>query len=566
MRRFALMLAVALPGALALGAIPRAVAQIVLPESADPLRMLQQVRPQPRVTPSGPVMRLEEPEQAPPPPESESIRFTLATVAVDDATVYSQADLEPLWHDLIGHEISLGQLYGVAAAITRKYRNDGYVLSRAIVPQQRVQNGAVRLEVIEGYVGRVTIQGEVSRESLLRGYADKITAMRPLQVHDLERYLVLMDDLAGTTVSSVLTPLAGEPGASELTINFSQKEVDFFGTADNRGTRYLGPYQGSAGARLNSVLGFYELTQLRLIGTPLDIGQLRAYDLSEAVPIDTEGTMLTVEIDQAWAHPGFTLTPEQVTSAATVTSAMLSHPLIRLRAETLSVQTTFTATDLHTNLFNDTATLLSDRIRSLQWGAVYELADRYSGIDLLDLLLSQGLDVLGARTPGSPNLSRADGRSDFTKLIADAQRVQSLGGHWSLLGALTGQYGFCSLLASEQFGLGGVNYVRAYDPAELTGDSGIAGKLELQYGEKPTGFGLASYQLYTYYDAGRVWNHQALPGEFGAASATAAGAGVRVVVNDQIAGSLEIAKPLTRDVMTEGNKDPRFFFSLVARF
>ena len=96
---------------------------------------------------------------------------------------------------------------------------------------------------------------------------------------------------------------------------------------------------------------------------------------------------------------------------------------------------------------------------------------------------------------------RANGRSDFTKLIGDAQRVQSLGGNWSLLGALTGQYGFNSLLASEQFGVGGVNFVRAYDPAELTGDSGIAGKLELQYGEKGTNIGLASYQLYAYYDA-----------------------------------------------------------------
>jgi hemolysin activation/secretion protein len=184
----------------------------------------------------------------------------------------------------------------------------------------------------------------------------------------------------------------------------------------------------------------------------------------------------------------------------------------------------------------------------------------------MDLLLSQGLDVLGARTPGSPNLSRADGRSDFTKLIADAQRVQSLGGNWSLLSAVSGQYGFCSLLASEQFGIGGVNFVRAYDPAELTGDSGIAGKLELQYGEKSTTIGLESYQVYSYYDAGRVWNRQALAGEVNAASATATGIGARFAVTDAVTGSIEIAKPLTRNVATEGNRNPRVFFSMVARF
>ncbi|MEJ0071663.1 MAG: POTRA domain-containing protein [Pseudomonadota bacterium] len=168
--------------------------------------------------------------------------------------------LQPAWQDLIGREISLLDLYGVATKITRQYRNDGYVLSRALVPAQRIEGGVVRLDVIEGYVGRVTIRGEVSRESLLRGYADKITGSRPLQIRELERYLLLMDDLAGATVSSVLEPLPGETGAAELTIEMSQKMVDMFGTMDNRGTRYIGPFQSSLGGRLNSALGFYELT------------------------------------------------------------------------------------------------------------------------------------------------------------------------------------------------------------------------------------------------------------------------------------------------------------------
>jgi hemolysin activation/secretion protein len=544
---------------------PRAVAQIVLPGSVDPLRLQEQLRPPPSARPSEPMMRLEEPVQ-PTPPGAEDIRLTLTDIAIDGATVYPIDVLRPLWQDLIGREITLAELYQAAAKVTGKYRNDGYVLSRAIVPAQRIENGTVRIEVIEGYIGRVTIQGEVSRESLLRGYADKITALRPLQIRDLERYLLLIDDLPGTTVSSVLAPLQGEPGAAELTINMEQKVVDIFGTADNRGTRYIGPLQASLGGRLNSALGFYEQTQLRLIDTPAEFKQLRAYDLEHAVPLDTEGTLLTLAINQAQAQPGFTLKPLSVTSDATVTSATVTHPLIRLRAENLTLSTGFVATDLHTRLFDDTQTLLSDRIRTLQVAALYDFVDKWSGVNVLDLQLSQGLDILGARAPGAPDLSRADGRSDFTKLTSELQRVQSLGGNWSLLGGLSGQYGLVSLLASEQFNLGGVNYLRAYDPAELTGDSGIAGKMELQYGERSTNIGLDNYQLYGFYEAGRVWNHQALSGEYAAASATDAGIGTRFTITDQISGSVEIAKPLTRSVAAEGNRDPRAFFSLVARF
>jgi hemolysin activation/secretion protein len=545
--------------------LANAQAQIVLPRGADPLRLQERQRPQPSVHPEGPAMRLEETLPAPP-PGAEDLRFSVRDVVVDGSTIYDTEALRPLWQDLLGHEISLADLYGVAAEITRKYRNDGYILSRAIIPAQSIEDGIAHIEVIEGYIGRVTVTGETSRESLLRGYADKIAALRPLRIRDLERYLLLIDDLPGVTATSTLSPLIGEPGASELVIELSHKMTDEFGTLDNRGTRYIGPLQGTAGARLNSGLGFYELSQLRLINTPANFKELRAYDFAETLPIDNEGSILGLAINQAWAHPGFTLKPLDVSSAATVTSVTLSHPAIRLRAENLTLQTSFVATDLHTNLFGETQTLLSDRIRTLNVGAVYDFVDSWSGVNVFDVTLSQGLNILDARTTGSPNLSRADGHSDFEKLTGDLQRVQSLGGDWSLLGAVTWQYGFQSLLASEQFGIGGVNFVRAYDPAELTGDSGVAGKLELQYGQRSTDFGLDNYQLYTYYDAGRVWDHQVLPGEFAPASATAAGFGVRFTINDNISGSLEIAKPLTRNVATEGTRDPRGFFSLVARF
>lgn len=542
-----------------------ATAQVIVPGSADPLRLQELRRAQPVQRPSEPPMRLEALDQ-PAPPGAEDIRFTLVAISVDGATIYPPEALEPLWQDLLDREISLAELFGVAAAITNKYRNDGYVLSRAIVPPQRIETGEVRLEVIEGYIGRVTFQGEVSRESLLQGYGEKITSLRPLRIGPLERYLLLMDGLAGATVSSVLAPLPGEPGAAELTIDMSQKVVDVFGTMDNRGTRFIGPLQASIGGRLNSALGFYERTQLRLIGTPANFNELRAYDLSTAVPLDTEGTLLTMGINQAEAHPGFTLKPSRVTSLATVLGVSLNHSVIRSRAENLTWQVGFVATDLNTTLFDGLQPLLNDRIRAVQFGGIYDFIDQWDGVTVFDAQLSQGLDILNARTSGSPNLSRVDGRSDFTKVIGDAQRVQSLGGNWSLLAAMTGQYAFNSLLASEQFGIGGVNFVRAYNPGEVIGDSGIAGKLELQYSEKGTPIGLDAYQLYAYYDIGRVWNHQALAGEVSTASATAAGVGARFTITDQVSGSLEIAKPLTRDVGTEHNRDPRVFFSLVARF
>lgn len=536
-----------------------------IPGTADPFRLQQQFRETPAPREPAPPIRVEEPPVEIP-PGAEGMRLALEGIAIDGGTVYDPAELEALWRDLPGREVDLAELYRVAAAITVKYRNDGYILSRAIVPAQTIEGGVVRIEVIEGYVGKVTIDGEVSSERLLAGYADKIIGIRPLRIDALERYLLLLDDLAGATVQSVLSPLAGEPGAALLSIEIRHKLIDVFATMDNRGTRYLGPFQSSLGGRLNSALGFYEQTQLRLIGTPAYVDELRAYDLSHRVPIDNEGTTLTLGINQAFAQPGYLLKQLRVSSAVTGTSATLSHPFIRLRSQNLTGSMSFTATDLRTDLFDGTQPLLNDRIRSLLVGGLYDFVDSWDGINVLALQVSHGLDILGARTSGSPGLSRVSGRSDFTKAVADVQRVQSLGGNWSGMLAITGQYGFTSLLASEQINLGGVNFVRAYDPSELAGDSGIAGKLELQYGERLELPWLSSYQVYLYYDAGRVWNRQPAPGENPAASATAAGAGLRFTVTEGISGTLEVGKPLTRPVAAEGDKDPRVFFGLVARF
>jgi len=128
-----------------------------------------------------------------PPENAESIKFPFHGVVIEGATVYSQADFLPLYADLLGAEITLVQVFKLADAITAKYRSDGYVLSLAVVPPQRIVGGIVRLRVIEGFIDKVIIEGALGRrELLMREMADKIVAARPLNVRTLERYALLM--------------------------------------------------------------------------------------------------------------------------------------------------------------------------------------------------------------------------------------------------------------------------------------------------------------------------------------------------------------------------------------
>jgi len=51
---------------------------------------------------------------------------------LDGAGVYKGADLSPLYRDFLGKKVSFADLNEIARRVTRKYRKDGYVFSRAI--------------------------------------------------------------------------------------------------------------------------------------------------------------------------------------------------------------------------------------------------------------------------------------------------------------------------------------------------------------------------------------------------------------------------------------------------
>jgi hemolysin activation/secretion protein len=90
-----------------------------------------------------------------------------------------------------------------------------------------------------------------------------------------------------------------------------------------------------------------------------------------------------------------------------------------------------------------------------------------------------------------------------------------------VLAAVQAQYTDQPLLVPEQFALGGEQFLRAYDAAELLGDRGFGLKVELRYSLTASG----SAQHMGFYDYGRVYyNASSLPGQ-GAASA---GAGPRL--------------------------------------
>lgn len=489
--------------------------------------------------------------------------FTLNNVVIEGSTVYDQGDFAKIVGEFKGQEVSFADLSRITNNMTRKYREDGYIFSRVVLPPQKIQGGVVRVQAVEGRVENVEVTGEFKdRGGLIRSMANKIHSEGPTNTRDIERYLLLIDDLPGITARSFVKPSQSQ-GAGDLVIVVEQDLFEGSVTLDNRGTRFVGPWRGELVGAFNSLFGIHDRTTLRTI-IASQSEELQYGEISHEEQLFTEGLRVKGRYAITSTKPGGSISALGIEGDSELFDIEALYPVIRSREVNLGINGGFTA--------NNTTTELSgievgrDRIRSARLNSTFDFTDGLRGINQFDLGLTQGLSVLDATSDGIGR-SRANGEHDFLRFNATATRVQDL--WWPGVSALvsaTGQYTSDPLLASEEFTVGGAGFGRGYDSGEIAGDKGYAGLLELRYSNAVASNWLQSYQLYTFVDYGKVKNINPVVGEVEEDSLTSTGVGVRYNLNYDLSGYLEIDKPLNKQVNAEGDDDTRVFMTLTKRF
>lgn len=534
---------------------------------ADPGRVSEEFRDRPEIRQVSPEIEVTETRVQGAPAGAENIRFRLDGLNIEGVSAYTANDLSPVYNDKVGQDITLADLYQIAANLTTKYRNDGYILTQVVVPPQTIEDGVARLRVVEGTIDAVVVNGPDDRSTdLIRRYADKIHTGGPLNIKQLERQLLLINDLPGVSARSVLSPSPSQVGASDLQINVTRDPFDALVSVDNYGSRYLGPVQLSAAGALNNALKMNEKITVQTVVAPESWYELAYVSLAYEQPIFSHGTTVEVFASQTRTRPGYDLEQFDVKGQSDYASVTVEHPFIRSRAQNLDGRVLFDWRDVETeNNLNDDR---EDHIRALRIGGRYDFMDSLIGIGInsVDLQLSQGLDLFGASDGGDDALTRAEGDGEFFKINADVQRLQRVTNSVNLLLAGRGQWTDDELLSSEEFGVGGTYIGRAFDSSEIVGDSGFSGKAELQW-NKPIQWNMVEdYHVFTFFDAGRTFNDDATETKLKRETATSTGLGIRTEWAYGINADFTLAIPLNREVQTQGDEGPRAYFSISKRF
>lgn len=475
-------------------------------------------------------------------------------------SIYPEQELEVYYRELINTTITLDRVYEIAKQIQDRYRSDGYLLTRVVIPKQTVTDNIFELRIVEGYIQNVRVEGDTGDiQDHIDSLMIKVTKHKPVNRRELERYLLLVNDLAGIEARGVLRPTVGEPGASELVLRLERRRFEGLAVINNRSSEFTGPWRMMLLNRANSMLGLGESLELLLMATPED--EQKYASLSYAQPIGSEGMVLDFILSYGPSEPGHTLEPLEMESKVAHLGGSMIYPWLRSRKRNLYSEFGFNAVNADVEFLGKSQ--YRDRLRVIHAGGSYDFIDKRGGQSKFSLYVRQGLTAFGA-SDDEDSTSREEGKSDFTSLQFYGSTHQELFGDTVLYLAAKGQYAFDTLLSDEEFRLGGEQFGRGYDPSELAGEHGVGLSAELQHNVRTTNDAISDYQLYGFYDVGVVWNEDT--GTEPRESLASIGTGIRARVYDHFTVGLELAQPLTREVSAEGDKNPRIYLQIAAHY
>ncbi len=512
--------------------------------------------------------------------------FAITDAVIAGATAFPLAELDTYLAGLTGPAVRLDRIEAARAALLSRYRQAGYSYSTVRV---RIGGGHLRMNVVEPHVTSVKLNRDIGPAgTMVLRFLDHLSDGRLLSDHDLERWVLLANDVPGVTVHVVLEPLATDPGAFTLRALVERQAVSGSLRADNRAFRQTGPEELLATVDLNSFTSFGERSELSLYHTFNNTDTFG--QASEEFFIGSSGLKLHVYGGAGESIPSGSLRQLGYDGVTRVFGVSLGYPMIRSRTQTLMLSALFDGveSDIGYAVLGHDSRASFDSLRVLRLDASETLSDIWvaslfpvAATDTAGLTLSQGLPILGASSNGNKQLPRLNERVDFTKLQGRLDRIQPLFTPFAYQGqdslvevelGVEGQFSQNILPPEEKFYLGGPQFNRGYYYGQITGDNALDAKIEPQLVTSlPT---LPFTQIvpqavfYAFYDWGETWEEQRTDGNH---TLRSLGGGVRATLGDHVEIDLEGVSRLTRSPnggAPNGDrlKSSAFYWQIVGRF
>jgi len=453
------------------------------------------------------------PQAMPAVPSPPASSFRLNGVYLKGVRVLGD-ELDMLVARYLNRDVTLSDLEALAQSIGEKYREHGYFLAEAIIPVQSVVDGVVEISVIEGRLGRITVNvtpdAPIS-EAVVRAFLAPLKKGHALNGPQYERVMLLLSDLPGVVVSSRLEE-GIETGTTDLTVEVGMpRRLIFSVDADNQGVKETGQYRFGGSVRWASPFGMGDSLDARLMIS--NNRNLVAGRVAYEGPLGARGLRGGI----SFAHVNYQIGGEFAAldpyGTADILEATLSYPLIRTRRQNLYLRMGVDTKRLEDN-YRALKFKFKKRVDGIKLGWTWERRDTFLGGGYW---ASAG-DWYYGRLSIRDEFSRAidqdpTGRKtqgNFNKISLQTSRLQRIIDRHSLYLSLGGQWANKNLDASEKLSLGGAQAVRAYQSSQALVDKGFIGSVEWRWSMN------ATMTPFVFYDIGSGWlSINTFPGETG---------------------------------------------------
>jgi hemolysin activation/secretion protein len=415
----------------------------------------------------------------------------------------SSESLGSLLSDYSGKELSYAQIDEAVSKITDVYRKKGYFVARAYLPVQEIRDGILTIGVIEGSYGEVRIHNNTPvNTDVIQRYVDVIDKTNSIQINDVERTVLLIEDVPRVHVASARLSAGSAVGSSDLDIDLEQDSIlDGYAMVDNYGSRYTGYNRFSFGANLNSIL--YQGEKITFGGMISDTNGLESGHVDFEKAIGGSGLQTRVSVFRTLYALGKEYANLDAHGSASGVSVGASYPLIKTRLQTLVIDIEYKYQNLDDKIDASYYEMKksSKTLRvGLDWSKEHTLAGLDGKTTASFVWTSGKLDF----DDDAAVLSDATGaqlQGNFNKVNFDATHLFHLVNILNLNVFFRGQHviGKKNLDGSEEMSIGGANGVRFFSTSEQNGDNGYIYGAELFCALG----GNSTVSIFT--DSGRAW-------------------------------------------------------------
>ena len=206
---------------------------------------------------------------------------------LDKNELLPQQVVDDIEAKMIGQEISLGSIKAVIEAVNEAFKNEEYELSRALLPEQVISDGRLKLQLVQTTIGQIEIE---DHDRMSGSFIYNHLGLREgdyISLAELERAIRLYNAGNKSKLTTELAP--GENfGETDIFVQVNEPEAIELPSfsVDNYANEVSDWWNNSATVLFNNLLGKDDETTV----TYSDAGGSNSYSVLLSMPLSYRGT------------------------------------------------------------------------------------------------------------------------------------------------------------------------------------------------------------------------------------------------------------------------------------